>query len=141
MFCRNCGTQIQPGNNVCTNCGVPAGLGNHFCPNCAGQTHELAVVCVRCNCPLNAVPPMPAVQQKSKLVAGLLAIFIGTLGIHNFYLGYNQKAIIQLLIATVGGIFTCGLSSIVVAIWALIEAVQIFTGSIAVDSNGVPLKD
>ena len=35
-------------------------------------------------------------EQKSKLVAGLLAFFAGTMGIHNFYLGYTTKGIIQL---------------------------------------------
>ena len=62
---------------------------------------------------------------KSKLVAGLLAIFAGGLGVHSFYLGYTMKGILHLLL-----LFT-GLSSI----WAIIEAVQIFTGSMT-DANG-----
>ena len=36
-------------------------------------------------------------QQKNKIVAGLLGLFLGTLGIHNFYLGYAGKGIAQLL--------------------------------------------
>lgn len=67
-------------------------------------------------------------SSKSKLVAGLLALFVGHFGIHNFYLGHTGKGILQLLLC-----FT-GISSI----WALIEAIMIFTGSIT-DSDGNPL--
>ena len=66
--------------------------------------------------------------EKSKLVAGLLALFGGGLGLHSFYLGYTTKGIMHLLLC-----FT-GISSI----WALIEAVQIFTGSMP-DADGNPL--
>ena len=36
----------------------------------------------------NATPPAP----KSKVVAGLLAIFLGGFGIHKFYLGYTARS-------------------------------------------------
>ena len=39
---------------------------------------------------------------KNKIAAGLLAIFLGWLGIHKFYLGYNKPAIITLIIVVVG---------------------------------------
>ena len=55
---------------------------------------------------------------KSQLVALLLAIFVGGLGIHRFYLGYTTIGIIQLL--TLGG---CGL-------WALIDLIRIATGDL-----------
>lgn len=83
----------------------------------------------------------PYMEQKSRLVAGLLGIFIGSLGIHNFYLGYKQRAIIQLVVSLVGGFFTCGVATAGIAVWALVEAIMIFTGSIAVDGYGIPLKD
>ncbi len=43
-------------------------------------------------------------QAKSKMAAGLLGIFLGAFGVHNFYLGYTGKAIAQLLIS----ILSCG---------------------------------
>ncbi len=55
---------------------------------------------------------------KSQLVALILVIFVGGLGIHRFYLGYTSIGIIQLL--TLGG---CG-------IWALIDLVRIATGDL-----------
>lgn len=53
---------------------------------------------------------------KKQLVAFLLALFLGGLGIHRFYLGYTGIGIAQLL--TGGG---CG-------IWALIDIIRIATG-------------
>lgn len=81
--------------------------------------------------------PMNMPQQKSKIAAGLLGIFLGAFGVHNFYLGYNKKAIIQLLIT----VLSCFTLSVVSEIWGLVEGIQVLTGSIAVDANGIPLKD
>ena len=75
---------------------------------------------------------------KSKIVAGLLALFVGTLGIHNFYLGRNALGLTQLLLATVGGILTCGIATVAVAVWAFVECVVIFCGGIN-DRHGRPL--
>lgn len=78
----------------------------------------------------------PGYQQKEKLVAGLLGILLGGFGVHNFYLGNMGKAWAQLLIS----VLSCGLLYIVSMIWGLIEGIQILTGSINTDANGVPLK-
>ena len=42
---------------------------------------------------------------EKKLVAGILAIFLGGLGIHKFYLGYTQEGAIQLVLG-----FLCNIS-------------------------------
>jgi len=138
MYCRNCGVQMQPGVYVCTQCGVPAGVGNKFCPNCGAQTDVNAVMCVKCG--VGFLPPQsyapPGVEQKSVIVAALLAFFLGTLGIHNFYLGYTSKAVAQLLIS----LLSCGMGAVIVQVWAIVEGVQLLTGSINMDANGIPLK-
>lgn len=41
----------------------------------------------------------------------------------------------------IGGIITCGLASLAMEIWGLVEGIMILTGSIAEDGKGVPLKD
>ena len=64
------------------------------------------------------------------MTAGLLGIFLGGLGIHNFYLGYTGKAQIALSLCFGAG-----------AIWGLIEGIMILTGTINKDANGVPLKE
>ena len=53
--------------------------------------------------------------QKSKIVAGLLGLFLGTLGVHNFYLGYTGKAVAQLLLTLIGWIILIG--PIISGIW------------------------
>ena len=135
MFCRNCGNPMDPNAAVCVKCGVPVGSGVNFCPNCGNPTDPSAAVCVKCGVAL--ARPVPQGEQKAKLAAGLLGIFLGSLGIHNFYLGYTVKAVIQLVITIV----TCGFGAIVSSIWGLIEGILILTGRIAVDGKGVPLKE
>ena len=72
----------------------------------------------------NASMPNDFQPQKSKIAAFLLAFFIGTLGIHQFYLGKNGLGAAMLIITVV----TCGWGAIVTGIWALIDAIVIITG-------------
>lgn len=130
MFCRNCGNQMDNQAAVCVRCGVPAGQGLNFCPNCGNQTAPGAAVCTSCGVALGV--PIQG-EQKSKMAAGLLGIFLGAWGIHNFYLGNTSRAIIQIVVT----ILTCGAGGI----WGLIEGIMILCGSINTDANGVPLKD
>lgn len=47
--------------------------------------------------------------ENKKVLAGLLAILIGSLGIHKFILGYQKEGIIQII----ASIVTCGIAGIV----------------------------
>ncbi|WP_172191714.1 TM2 domain-containing protein [Actinomyces faecalis] len=81
-------------------------------------------------------------NQKSKLAAGLLGIFLGGLGIHNFYLGNTGKAVTQLLISLI----SLGFLSWVSAIWGIVEGILILTAQPGAqpwgtDARGVPLKE
>jgi len=84
-----------------------------------------------------AYPPGAYDPRKSKMAAGLFGILLGAFGVHNFYLGYNGKAVAQLLIT----LLSCFMLSFVSSIWGIIEGVQILTGSINTDAAGVPLKE
>lgn len=71
-----------------------------------------------------------------KLVSGLLGILVGGLGIHKFYLGYQQEGLIMLLVTVLGGGFgtflTCGLMApvlIVMPTIGLIEGILYLTKS------------
>lgn len=55
---------------------------------------------------------------KSQIVALILVLLVGGLGIHRFYLGYTWQGVVQLL--TAGG---CG-------IWALIDLIRIVMGTL-----------
>jgi len=72
---------------------------------------------------------------KQWIIALLLAFFVGPLGIHNFYLGYNSRGLIQLLLSVI----VIGLP--ITAIWAFIEFIMIImrSGSYGCDATGQPL--
>jgi TM2 domain-containing membrane protein YozV len=59
--------------------------------------------------------------ENKKVLAGLLAIFIGGLGVHKFILGYTQEGILQILLT----FLTCGFGQIV----PLIEGIIYLTKS------------
>ena len=67
-------------------------------------------------------------DEKSKIVAGLLAIFLGGLGIHKFYLGYTKTGIIFLLIGVLGFILLL-IPTVIISIIALIEGIIYLTKS------------
>lgn len=86
--------------------------------------------------------PYAMYNQKSKVAAGLLGIFLGVFGIHNFYLGYTGKAVAQLLIT----LLSLGFLAVVSAIWGLVEGIIILTATPGtqpwgVDARGVPLSN
>lgn len=59
-------------------------------------------------------------NKKEKLVAGLLGILLGSLGIHKFYLGYTKEGVIMLLVS----LLTCGIGAFVMEIIGLIEGIM-----------------
>ena len=80
----------------------------------------------------NGYPNMMT-PPKSKMAAGLLGIFLGGFGVHNFYLGFTSKAVIQIVVSLI----TCGIGSL----WGFIEGIMILTGSINTDASGRPLGE
>lgn len=67
------------------------------------------------------------VTTKDHVAAGLLAIFLGALGVHKFYLGYNTSGFIMLAVTILGGIFTFSIATWVVWIIAIIEGIIYLT--------------
>ncbi|TYB76040.1 TM2 domain-containing protein [Bizionia gelidisalsuginis] len=47
--------------------------------------------------------------ENKKILVGILALFLGYLGVHKFILGYNKEGIIQLI----ASIVTCGIAGII----------------------------
>ena len=74
MFCKNCGKEIADDADVCTNCGCFV--------NKASTANSLKD---------------ENVGNKSKIASGLLGLFFGVLGVHNFYLRRWANAVIQLI--------------------------------------------
>lgn len=143
FFCKNCGEPYVTDEAVmCVKCGVAKGQGTNYCHNCGKPVAPGAEVCLNCGV---ANKKVATAGSKSKLVAGLLGIFLGCFGVHNFYLGYTGKAVTQLVLTIVGYVLCCVVIGIIpvvgVAIWALVEAIMILCGKIDVDGQGNPLAD
>jgi TM2 domain-containing membrane protein YozV len=66
-------------------------------------------------------PAPPGWAPKQKVVAGILGILLGGLGVHSFYLGNTKKGLIQIAATAL----TCGFGSF----WGLIEGILILVGS------------
>lgn len=144
-FCTSCGTQASEGAKFCTSCGAA------IVEPVVAQPAAVPVQPVQPAQPAQAYQPVqpnqamsyqPAPQQqynqrpaeatigtKNKIAAGLLALFLGTLGIHKFYLGYTKEGIIMLLVSVIGAFLTLGIATLVMAIIALVEAVLYLTKS------------
>ena len=138
MYCRNCGNEMNNEAIVCVKCGVPVGKGSGFCHNCGDAVHPDAVICVKCGVSLaRPVETAPAGEAKSKLAAGLLGIFLGCFGVHNFYLGFTGKAVAQLLMT----VLSCGILSFASWVWGLGEGIMYLTGSLNKDAKGQKLGE
>jgi TM2 domain-containing membrane protein YozV len=67
--------------------------------------------------------------ENKKILAGILAIVLGSLGIHKFVLGYQKEGIIMLVVTIVLGFFTCGVGASLMGIIGLIEGIIYLTKS------------
>ncbi len=119
MKCNFCSNEIPAGSVNCPACGAPV-------PTAQGQYQQV---------PPTYQPLHPNYQilnpAKSRVAYILLAIFVGGLGVHNFYAGYTGKGVAQLLIS----IISCGALSFISWIWAIIEVCTVTT-----DADGIPME-
>ncbi len=168
-ICRHCGLQYMTDEAVmCMRCQAPRGAGNQFCPCCGAPVRQpMQNVCLNCGVEMEGYGNT---SPKSKVAAGLFALFLGTLGVHNFYLGYTKKAVVQLVlslsayiayIAAIIGIaepkfnsyltFPAMVAIIIaiiyffiviccVGIWVFVEAIMILCGKINKDGKGRRIK-
>lgn len=132
MYCRQCGKEMQPEQDICLNCGFKKGKGNQFCPSCGVEVLPEQDMCVKCGVLLKKEEQTETKSKKSKLVAGLLGILLGPLGVGRFYLGYTAIGVLQIVVT----ICTCGLGGL----WGFIDGILILCGRVN-DPEGLPLDD
>lgn len=65
------------------------------------------------------------VPYKNKIAAGLLGIFLGSLGVHKFYLGESKVGMVYLMLT----MLSCGVLSFIPGIISLIEGIIYLTMS------------
>ncbi len=125
MFCRECGKKVNENAVACTSCGVDPKRASNFCGACGVKTKANQIVCIKCGVSLGS--SSGGTGEKNKMIAFLLALFLGVWGIHKFYLGYNNQGIIMLVCGTIG--WALLIPPIVMAIIALIEAIMYISKS------------
>jgi TM2 domain-containing membrane protein YozV len=68
----------------------------------------------------------PVGRGKDKMVAGLLGIFLGGLGVHQFYLGSNTTGIIEIVLSVVSCYILGSICGIVEGIMILVMSQEEF---------------
>jgi TM2 domain-containing membrane protein YozV len=130
IFCNSCGAQNASNVNFCSHCG--AALVGVFAQQQQPQQPQQAQQFQPPQIEIQGVVLPLGYQQKSKMVAGLLQLFV-PFGIGRFYLGYTNIGIAQAIVTAV----TCGVG----AIWEFVDGILILMGNVKIDGNGYPLKD
>lgn len=97
-----------------------------YCQKCGKEYPADAKYCQNCGSILANLQGNPSVTQRELIVALLLSIFLGQLGVDRFYLGYIGLGLLKLF--TFGG---CG-------VWWLIDIILIATKKVN-DVDGQPL--
>lgn len=102
MKCKNCGANVENAQ-ACPNCGTILQAGN-------STSQQIPTIIINNvnkneNTNTNAGYGGNGISHKSKMVALILAIFLGCLGIHRFYVGKVGSGLIWLL---TGGLFVFG---------------------------------
>lgn len=101
-YCPNCGKPVTGETNFCPECGAPLKIANH--QNQPASTNE-----------------------DRWLIALILCILVGSLGVHRFYTGNIVTGVLMLI--TLGG---CG-------VWTIIDLIMIAANTYR-DGNGNTLK-
>lgn len=128
MFCKACGQPINDNQAICLNCGVKAGDGNSYCANCGNPVNPNASVCLSCGVAIAKGKEdkknwLPA--GKDKMMAIVLCLFLGGVGVHNFYLGETKKGIIKILLCLF----------VISEVLALVDLLKMITDNYVVDPN------
>ena len=146
-FCSYCGSKISDNVKFCPNCGAqvikltlesqigkaPAAPDpfaarpndDSFDPGKEEQVEEASFENVE-EQPYEERPQninLPA-KRKSKIVAGLLGIFFGGIGLHKFYLGYKRAGLIMLLVTVVCAFVDLRFASRIVGIVGFVEGIM-----------------
>lgn len=103
-YCPNCGKPVTGETNFCPECGAPLKIANYQNQPSSNRTNE-----------------------DRWLIALILCILVGSLGVHRFYTGNIVTGVLMLI--TLGG---CG-------VWTIIDLIMIAANTYR-DGNGNTLK-
>jgi hypothetical protein len=101
-----------------------------FCAACGNQVVPTAQICTRCSSPIQRINIDNTTISRITYI--LLGLFLGGLGIHNFYAGRTGKGLVQLLLV----VCTLGLGALITGPWALFDIILVTT-----DGQGRPFRN
>lgn len=102
--CINCGAEIAGDAEVCPECGVNQSTrldggyrdrdeNEKYCVDCATLIHKQAEMCPECGV---SQPSLGGMDDSEQVIAGLLAVLLGGLGVHKFYQGNMRNGVLYL---------------------------------------------
>jgi TM2 domain-containing membrane protein YozV len=113
---------------------------SRYCTKCGAVNDDSAQYCSNCQAPLTQMSsgyqPMQSVNPGAmtdwkemgadkKMVAGILAILLGSLGVHKFILGYTTEGVIMLLVS----VLSCGVLAVIPSVIGIVEGIMYLTKS------------
>ena len=143
MVCPQCASDVAAGASFCSACGarVNTSSPSYSTPSSISDTQlrqPMPATVIRSSAagpgqgygvdPKTGLP----YSHRSKLVAGLLQIFLGGFGVGRFYTGHIGIGIAQIAVT----LFTCGLGGL----WPLIDGIIMLTSESPRDVDGKPLR-
>jgi TM2 domain-containing membrane protein YozV len=135
-YCTNCGEQVNPGAAACMQCGFAPRSQRNFCGSCGAAVRAGQAVCTTCGSAIRggAGGSSGSTSPKSKVTAGVLAILLGGLGVHKFYLGRTSAGGLMLAGSLIGAclgpfLLLPYLLNVAVGVTALIEGIIYLTKS------------
>lgn len=153
ITCPECGKEVSDKAASCPNCGTPLNNAKNkkYCQHCGELIDKDCIVCPKCgkqvgnignaekNIVINNNNSASSVvysntgtfiSPKSRLVALLLCLFLGVLGVHRFYVGKIGTGIIMILLMFTG----------IGEIWLLIDFILILLG-VFKDKRGLKISN
>lgn len=140
MFCSRCGKENEDSTKFCIACGAPLAentieveVENKTENTVKDETKQTSTGASSQTNENNNQSQISELATNS-IILGLVALFFGSIGVHNFIMGYTKKAVTQLLLSVLGWIIFVG--PVISAIWAIVDAVMLFSGTINKDGHG-----
>lgn len=123
ITCKNCGQTLPDNTSFCSHCGTKVEI-IKFCPKCGTELSNNSSFCPNCGERIGAQSPSSfsfnaeqyaakSQLHEKKIIAGLLGLLLGGLGIHYFYINKPVGGIVSIVLS----ICSCG-------IWSFLMIVQ-----------------
>lgn len=109
ITCKECGKEVSDAAKTCPHCGAPV-VKEIYCSNCGEKVPATECFCPKCGVSLKGAAYCSGSKrgEDDKIITALLAIIVGGLGIHYFYLGKTKAGILTILLSVITcGIWTC----------------------------------